>query len=315
MKKGRAGSRARGRRQAGKAGGSGMATGVGGALPFLEVVPRGMPGAGAIMTAMWPIVALAALSGVAFSVAKWVISNVRRHIYNRNRNRKYAESGHSRRHAEKEGKAHGKMAWRTEAPRSRRKVPLPPPPGFAEDLRRQWDKLRDSPEEAVRFGEMMVELEDYVDNAFIFDDAGEIVGRHPGIKGFLAAECPHIGYSTALRYRILAMKAREIARKQGNLAKVGAQCRTACELGRRIDTALGITHYRLEHPRRQARHKKADRRPQPAIFSIREEARSAGKLDAPRRQRVVNALLEVAQELAIKPQETPARNSGNLSKV
>jgi len=172
-----------------------------------------MPGGGAIMTAMWPVVLLAAVSGLAFELVKWVVSDVRRHVYNGNRNRKYVEGKRA------EGKkVHKNMTWRTERIgrlKNSRGIPLPTPPGFAEDLCRQWDKVRDSTEEMIRFGEMVVELEDYVDNAFIFNGAGEIIGRHPGVKGFLNMECPHIGYVTAIRYRILAMKAREVTETRG----------------------------------------------------------------------------------------------------
>jgi len=251
-----------------------------------------MPGAGYAMTAIWPLVLLAAVSGLAFELAKRAVSDIRRHIYNKNRNRKYADGRNERR------KAHKNMAWRTEKPRDWRKPPLPTPPGFAEDVCRQWDKVRDSPGEVIKFGEMMIELEDYVDNAFVFDEAGDIVGRHPGIKGFLAAECPHIGYVTAIRYRILAMKAREVARKQGNVTKIYAQCHTVCELVKKFDVCLGVERRHLEQPRRRHRRQKTDHTPQNAIFSIREAVHSARKLDTPRRKRVINALLEIARELS-----------------
>jgi len=177
---------------------------------------------------------------------------------------------------------------------------LPVPPEFAKVLCRQWDKVRDSPGEVMRFGEMMIELEGYVDNSFIFDDEGEIIGRNPGIKGFLVANCPHIGYVTAIRYRILAMKAREVARKAGGATKIQAQCRTVGELGKAFDASLGVEHRRLERPRQRHRSQKGKgQSPRPAIFAIREAVRSVGKLDIPHRQRVVDALLEAARELAV----------------
>jgi len=240
------------------------------------------------MMTMWPIFLLAAVSGVAFDLVKWVISNIRRHVYNRNRNRKYAETKHEKK------KVYKNMTWRKKSPRKpMNRVRPSPPPLFAKDLCRQWDKVHDSLEEMIRFGEMMIELEDYVDNSFIFDHKGDIVGRHPGIKGFLAEECPHIGYKTAMRYRILAMKAQETG------SKIHTQCCTVCELEKKFDTALGVPHRCLENPCLDQRRKKRNRSPQGAIYSIREVARSAtGKLDAPRRQRVVAALLEIARELS-----------------
>jgi len=244
---------------------------------------------------MWPIVLLAVVSGLVFELVKWGISDVRRHIYNRNRNRKYAE-GKSK---EKEGRKN--MTWRKELPKKPHdKVPLPVPPGFAGDLCRQWDKSRDSSEEMVRFGEMMVELEDYVDNAFIFDAKGDIVGRHPGIKGFLDEYCSRIRYKTAMRYRILAMKAREAAlRKKGSAAGEHARCRTIRELEGKLDTFLKVAHCRVEKLQKKHFRRRGGHDPQSAIFSIREAAHSAiGERDAPNRQRIVEALLELARELS-----------------
>jgi len=252
-----------------------------------------MPGAATFMTAMWPVFLLAVVSGVTFDIVKWVISKVRRHIYNQNRNRKYGETKRPDRRGERKN-----MTWRTEKPRDWRKAPLPCPSGFAEDLCRQWDKVHDSHEELIRFGEMMIELEDYVDNSFIFDYKGDIVRRHPGIKGFLAEKCPHIGYVTAIRYRLLAMKAREVVRKHGDVAKIYAQCPAVCELVKKFDKRLRVKHRHLECPRQRHCRQKADRTPQCAIFSLRETAHSARMLDTPRRQRVVNALLELARELS-----------------
>jgi len=272
-------------------------------LGEVEAAERGMPGAGSFMARMWPMFLLAIVLGVAFDVVKWVIADARRHIYNGNRNRKYAEGGRSGdncgcaegKRAERKGERRN-MAWRTDMPKDGRKVLLPLPSGFVEGLCGQWDKVRDSMEEVVRFGEMVIELEGYVDNSFVFGDEGEIVGRHPGIKGFLAANCPHIGYGVAIRYRLLAMKAREVARKQG---KVPVQCRTIRDLEGKLDGCLGVGHRRLGRPRGRCRRPRRDCSPQGVIFSLRETARSAGRLDAPRRQRVVDALREIARELAV----------------
>jgi len=241
---------------------------------------------------MWPMFLLAIVSGVAFDVVKLVVVDVRRRLYNKNRNRKYAEE---RRSGDKGARKN--MAWRMEAAgKVKGGAPLPLPPGFVEGVCRQWDKVHDSTEEAIRFGEMMIELEGYVDNSFIFGDEGEIVSRHPGIKGFMAMNCPHIGYGPTLRYRILAMKVREVVRRQG---KIPAQCRTVYELEEKINACLGVGRRRLGQPRRKCRRPRRDCSPQPVIFSIREAVRSAGKLDVPRRRRVVDALQEVERELTV----------------
>ena len=294
MKKGRAGSGkqgSRGRRRLAGAGGSNPLALAECLIRTVEDGSRGMPGAGYAMTAIWPLVLLAIVSGMAFELAKWAVVEARRHIYNQNRNRKYTEAKHCRKRERKN------MAWRTEKPRDWRKPPLPPPPMFVEDLCKQWDKVHDSPEEVVKFGEMVIELEDYVDNAFIFDMKGDIVGRHPGIKGFLAEKCPHIGYVTAISYRILALKAREATRRKENIVKTGEQCHTVRELRKRLDKALRVTYRHLENPRRRCCRPRKDHSLQCAIFAIREEVRSTGRLDATRRRRVIAALREIAREL------------------
>ena len=178
-------------------------------------------------------------------------------------------------------------------------MPLEAPAGFAGELCRQWDRSRDSLEEMIRFGELMIELEDYVDNSFIFNGAGDIVGRKPGVKGFLAENCPHIGYVTAIRYRLLAMKAREVARKQGDEAGICGQCETVCKLVKKLDKVLGVEHRRLEEPRGRHCCRKRDSAPQGAIFTIRDAVRSAGKMDVSRRRRIADALGEITRELAV----------------
>jgi len=96
------------------------------------------------------------------------------------------------------------------------------------------------------------------------------------------------------------MKMQEVARKQGDAAKLRTQCHTVCELGKRLDASLGVKHRHLKHPRRRhSRPKKKDRNPQPVIFSMREAVRSAGKLNPSDRQRVVDALQEIMRELAV----------------
>jgi len=248
---------------------------------------RGMPKGGYYVSVLWPVLLLAAVSGLAFELAKWAISDVRRHIYNRNRNRKYAESRHGRVREPKN------MTWMRSPKKPWNKVPLSPPPGFAEEVCKQWDRAHDSLEEMIKFGKMMIELEDYVDNAFIFDAKGDIVGRHPGIKGFLAGHCPHIGYKTAMRYRILAMKAQEAG------AEAHAQCDTMCELEGKLDATLKVPHRRLENPCPYRRCKRRSRRPQGTIYALRAVAHSASEgVDAPSRRRIADALTEIVRELS-----------------
>jgi hypothetical protein len=97
--------------------------------------------------------------------------------------------------------------------RIRKARSLNPPPSL-ESLLAQWHKTRDSVEDMLRFGAMLLDLEPAVDNGLVIDEEdgrGHIRGRKPGIKGWLADHCPQIGYKTAMRYKSLALKAREVA--------------------------------------------------------------------------------------------------------
>ena len=52
------------------------------------------------------------------------------------------------------------------------------------------------------------DLESAVDNAYIRDETGEIVGRRPGIRGWIDKNCPALSkrYKTLMRYKALADK-------------------------------------------------------------------------------------------------------------
>ncbi|MEI6645960.1 MAG: hypothetical protein WCP12_07965 [bacterium] len=102
----------------------------------------------------------------------------------------------------------------TQQRRRIRKVRSLNPPPSPEDLLVQWNKTRDSIEDMLRFGAMLLDLEPSVDNGLVIDHedgSGRIRGRKPGIKGWLADHSPQIGYKTAMRYKALAQKAREVA--------------------------------------------------------------------------------------------------------
>ena len=292
---------------------------------------------------MWPLMLTAVLVGVGFELTKTAILEVRRHIYNRNRNHKYSintrnltgnavqNPAEARAHGPTNDKAgsfaNGKRQNSTDTgKRQKTKYPkknqkwrttphgrgrggyrgsclelLPLPPRFVENLHQQWDKVRDSVEEALKFGDMLIELEDYVDNSFIFG-AGEIVGRKPGIKGFLREHFPHVTYKTAMRYRTLALKAREIkkdAQKHEKYAKIPSKCKNLREFGDKADDALKVDH-------RKSRHGKQHRKchchtmpgdTQPAIFALREQAHSAiGQMYGAQRERFINAMKELVRE-------------------
>ena len=239
---------------------------------------------------MWPWMLGVAFSGIMFELLKFVLLEVRRSVYNRNRNLKYANRNTRRKN----------QAWRTKFPsRGGHKVNFPPP-GFADDLRKQWDKVHDSLEEMLKFGDMLIELEDYVDNSYIFNKEGDIVGRNRGIKGFLEDYCPDIVYTTAMHYRALALKAREISKDHVKLQKICTESTTIHELRESFDSHLGVVYRQLDHERYCPGHSDKDSNPQFTIFSMREQAHSTVKrLSRPQRQRFLASLQDLVKEISV----------------
>ncbi|MBR4611462.1 MAG: hypothetical protein IKO40_01970 [Kiritimatiellae bacterium] len=87
--------------------------------------------------------------------------------------------------------------------------PCPKP----EELLAQYEKARAGAREALRFGSMLCDLEAYCDNSLLRNADGEIVGRNPGVKGWLRDNCPGLlaHYKNAMRYKGLAEKFRQAA--------------------------------------------------------------------------------------------------------
>ena len=75
-----------------------------------------------------------------------------------------------------------------------------------------WTKAKDSPESLLRFGSLMEDLECYVDNSLRLTDDGRIVGRRPGIKGWLQLEIPalYMKYKTVMAYKAAAKRMRQV---------------------------------------------------------------------------------------------------------
>lgn len=75
-----------------------------------------------------------------------------------------------------------------------------------------WNHRRDSHEAAIRFGSLLEDLECYIDNSLRRDENGVIVGRSPGVKGWLRDNIPEIldKYTTAMRYKAAAKKLRQV---------------------------------------------------------------------------------------------------------
>jgi len=73
-----------------------------------------------------------------------------------------------------------------------------------------WERAHGSTEGMVKFGMLLLEVEEAVDSSCIrgIDTFGNpvLLGRRSGLKGWLAEHCPHIGYKTAMRYKTLVRK-------------------------------------------------------------------------------------------------------------
>jgi len=104
-----------------------------------------------------------------------------------------------------------RRALRAERRRIRRRWTDAPCPSPA-DLLAQFARARDSPREMIRFGSLLEDLECYVDNSLRFDEAGDIVGREPGIRGWLRENCPELSarYKTVMRYKALAKRFKQL---------------------------------------------------------------------------------------------------------
>ena len=76
-----------------------------------------------------------------------------------------------------------------------------------------WNHRRDSHEAAIRFGSLLEDLECYLDNSLRRNEDGVIVGRNPGVKGWLCDSLPEIyeKYTTAMHYKAAAKKLKQVA--------------------------------------------------------------------------------------------------------
>ncbi len=75
-----------------------------------------------------------------------------------------------------------------------------------------WVHRRDSHAAAVHFGSLVHDLECYVDNTLLRDEAGAIIGRRGGVKAWLQVNIPalHVRYTTVMRYKAMAKKLRQV---------------------------------------------------------------------------------------------------------
>ena len=91
--------------------------------------------------------------------------------------------------------------------RRRTTAPMPTP----EELIEAWNRRKTSRKAMILLGGMMHDLECYVDNCLRFDEAGNVVGRNGGIRGWLKENVPDLfpKYKTLMRYKALAVRLRQ----------------------------------------------------------------------------------------------------------
>ncbi len=79
------------------------------------------------------------------------------------------------------------------------------------DIRAAWEARKESKERMILLGGMLHDLECYVDNRLHFDDAGNIVRRAGGIRGWLRENLPELTphYKTLMRYKAMAIRLRQ----------------------------------------------------------------------------------------------------------
>ena len=103
-----------------------------------------------------------------------------------------------------------RQALAQERRRIRMRMTLNPCPSKGEILD-VWVKVKESNEALLRFGSLMEDLECYVDNSLRRTEDGVILGRRPGIKGWLQMEIPalHLKYTTVMAYKAAAKRMRQ----------------------------------------------------------------------------------------------------------
>ena len=100
-------------------------------------------------------------------------------------------------------------AQRSKSHRIRHRSTLFYPPAPAE-LLEAWEKARarGNVMDKLRLGAMLAYVEAVVNNDLIRDETGEIVGRNPGVRGWLKMNCPELlpHYKALMHYKAMADK-------------------------------------------------------------------------------------------------------------
>ena len=119
--------------------------------------------------------------------------------------------GHLLSRAEARGRARALAtdARRRRALRRRRAISVFPPPS-PEALLAAWERSRDSLSERILLGSLVADLDPAVDASYQRNADGTIVGRAPGIRGWLAENAPELlpHYKALLSYKRLAERFR-----------------------------------------------------------------------------------------------------------
>ena len=104
-----------------------------------------------------------------------------------------------------------RQALAAERRRVRRRTTVNDAP-TADELLAQYARIKRNPKEMIRFGSMLCDLEAYVDNSLRRNEYGVIVGRNPGIRGWLATNCVELAahYKTVMRYKAMAEQFRQV---------------------------------------------------------------------------------------------------------
>lgn len=71
-----------------------------------------------------------------------------------------------------------------------------------------WEESRTSLAGKLRLGALLSEIEPHVDQSLIRDEGGHVVGRRPGIRGWIRLNCPELDshYKAMMAYKALADK-------------------------------------------------------------------------------------------------------------
>ena len=115
-------------------------------------------------------------------------------------------------------------------------APMPTP----DALLAAWNARKDSREAMIRLGGLLDDLACHVDSRLRFDEAGNVVGRNAGIRGWLAECLPELSpkYKTLMRYKAMAMRLRQATGTEDPTPTSALLDKPRCEI---VETLLADT--------------------------------------------------------------------------